>query len=151
MGKKLVLAGVLLGLGGCAAVFDGTSQQISVNTNPPGAQCEFTRHGETIATILATPASATVQKTKYDITITCKKDGYTPATYLNHSGVAAATVGDAVGGVLTGGIAWAVDSGTGADNKYDSVANLTLAQIVQPSTPVSSLPPQSATEATKKP
>jgi hypothetical protein len=92
-----------------------------------------------------------VQKTKYDITITCKKDGYTPATYLNHSGVAAATVGDVVGGVFTGGIAWAVDSGTGADNKYDSVANLSLSQIVQPSTPVASLPPQNAAEATKKP
>ncbi len=126
MRSSLVLFASLLALSGCAAIFDGTSQNITVNTNPPGAQCEFTRQGAVIASIESTPASATVQKSKHDLTVTCSKDGFAPGTYLNHSGVAGAAVADVLGGVLTGGVAWAIDSGTGADNKYDSVVNISL-------------------------
>lgn len=121
-----VLFAGLLALGGCAAIFDGTSQDITVNTNPPGAHCDFIRQGTVIASIAATPASATVQKTKHDVTVTCSKDGFAQGTYLNHSGVAGAAVADVLGGVLTGGVAWAIDSSTGADNKYDSVVNISL-------------------------
>jgi hypothetical protein len=112
---------------GCAAIFDGTSQDITVNTNPPGAKCDFLREGKVVGTIVETPASLTVRKTKYDLTIRCSKAGFDDATYLNHSGVAGATVADVLGGVVTGGAAWAIDSGTGADNKYDSVVNVSLA------------------------
>jgi hypothetical protein len=114
---------------GCAAIFDGTSQEIMVNTNPPGATCEFSRNGTVISTIPATPAAATVQKRKFDITVTCKKDGYQAGTFINHSGVAGATVADVLGGVVTGGVAWAVDSASGADNKYDSPVNITLVPV----------------------
>jgi len=115
-----------LALTGCAVIFDGTSQSITVNTNPPGAHCDFMRQGVVVASINATPAQTTVQKTKHDITVVCNKDGFAQGTYLNHSGIAGATVADVVGGVFTGGVAWAVDSSTGADNKYDSVVNISL-------------------------
>ncbi len=113
-------------LSGCAAIFDGTSQNITVNTNPPGAHCDLTRQGTIIASIESTPASTLVQKTKHDVTVVCNKNGFAQGTYLNHSGVAGAAVADVLGGVLTGGVAWAIDSSTGADNKYDSVVNITL-------------------------
>lgn len=45
------------------------------------------------------------------------------STYLNHSGVAGATVGNII---LGGGIGWAIDSAAGADNKYDTPVNITL-------------------------
>ena len=50
--------------------------------------------------------------------------GYQKATYHNKSGAAAATFGNIV---LGGGIGWAVDSASGADNKYTSPVNITLA------------------------
>lgn len=79
-------------LSGCAAVFDGTSQEIMVSTNPAGATCTIERKGTTIATITSTPAAARIKKTKDDITIKCNKGGYEETTYLNHSGVAGAAI-----------------------------------------------------------
>ena len=96
-----------------------------VNTNPKGAACEFTRNGESLGTISPTPGSMYIEKTKYDILITCRKKGYETATYLNHSGAAGVTVGNIL---LGGGIGWAVDSASGADNKYDSPVNITLSK-----------------------
>ncbi len=121
----------LLLVSGCATIFDGTSQEITVNTNPSGAACIFTRKGVTIGTIPSTPALLSVQKTKYDITITCNKPGYAEASYLNHSGVSAAIAGNVAADILlTAGLSSIVDSADGADNKYDSAVNLTLSPAV---------------------
>ena len=114
-------------LPGCSSIIDGTSQEITVNTNPPAAQCDLMRQNAKIASIESTPAASLVRKTKYDITIACQKAGYQTTTYLNHSGVAGATFGNLI---LGGGIGWAIDSASGADNKYDGVVNMTLAPIV---------------------
>ena len=84
MKRFLILA--MLALAGCASIIDGHTQQIVVNTNPPGASCTLTRNNEPLGTINPTPGALVVEKTKYDITITCKKRGYETATYLNHSG-----------------------------------------------------------------
>ncbi len=58
--------------------------------------------------------------------IECELAGYQKATYHNKSGVAAATFGNIV---LSGGVGWAIDSASGADNKYTSPVNLTLAPL----------------------
>ena len=110
-------------LAGCSSVIEGTSQEILVNTNPPGANCQFLREGNVIASVPATPGGVTIKKTKHDITLKCAKQGYQEATYLNHSGAAGATFGNIV---LGGGIGWAIDSASGADNKYDGVVNMTM-------------------------
>ncbi len=110
-------------LSACSSVIEGTSQEILVNTNPPGANCEFVREGNVIASVAQTPGGVTIKKTKHDITLKCNKQGYQEATYLNHSGAAGATFGNIV---LGGGIGWAIDSASGADNKYDGVVNITL-------------------------
>ena len=76
-----------------------------------------------------------MQKTKYDITVLCDREGFEQATYLNHSGAAGATFGNIV---LGGGIGWAIDSASGSDNKYDSPVNLTMvpkAAMMPPPTP----------------
>jgi hypothetical protein len=113
-------------LSGCASVIEGTSQEILVNTNPAGANCEFVREGNVIARVTQTPGGATIKKTKYDITLKCNKEGFQEASYLNHSGAAGATFGNIV---LGGGIGWAIDSASGADNKYDGVVNVTLVPV----------------------
>ena len=120
------LCALAVTLYGCASIFEGTAQEITVNTNPAGANCTIERQDKQIAVVPSTPGDATVRKTKYDILIRCKKDGYQEATYLNHSDVAGVVFVNALGGLVSGGIAAGVDSATGADNKYDSVVNITL-------------------------
>jgi hypothetical protein len=110
-------------LSGCASIVEGTSQNILVNTNPPGAECGLYRKGLRIASVASTPGSALVNKTKNDIWVVCEKSGYQQATYFNHSGIAAGTFGNIV---LGGGIGWAIDSASGADNKYDGTVNISL-------------------------
>ena len=53
---------------GCASIIDGTSQEITVNTNPSGASCIFYRQGIAIGTIHA-PGILNVKRRKYDIEI----------------------------------------------------------------------------------
>ena len=115
-------------LSGCVSVFEGTSQDISVVTNPTGAHCAFKRDdGKDMGSVEATPAKLTVRKSKYDLTITCKKAGYQDAAYVNHSGTSATIAANvAVDLLLTAGISSIVDSANGADNKYDSVVNITM-------------------------
>lgn len=110
-------------LSACSTIVEGRSQQIMVNTNPEGADCDLTRNGEKIASVRDTPNSAYIEKSKYDITISCNKKGYEQSTYINHSGTAGATFGNIAAGGLIG---WGIDSATGSDNKYDTPVNITL-------------------------
>ena len=108
--------------GGCASIFDGTTQQISVNTNPAGARCTFWRNGALIGDIGVTPGALRVDKSRQELVIVCDKPGYVPSTYVNRSGLA----GMAWANILTAGLAWAYDVSRGADNKYESEVNLSL-------------------------
>ena len=128
------LAGLAL-LSGCASIFEGTTQQISVTTTPAGARCTFWRNGTLISDIAQTPGSVRIRKTKDDLTIVCDKRGYATATYLNHSGLAMSTFAN----ILTAGLAWAVDSTRGADNKYEGEVSLALAPVS--AVPVEAAPP----------
>jgi hypothetical protein len=122
---KCMVAGLfaLIGLSACSSIIEGTSQQISVVTNPAGASCRFDRNGETIGVVNPTPGGLVVKKTKHDIDVICTKDGYEEARFHNKSGIQEATFGNIV---LGGGIGWAIDSASGADNKYEPAVNMTL-------------------------
>ncbi len=111
---------------------EGRSQQISVNTTPPGAECGLYREeGVRIASIQSTPGRALVEKTKADIWIVCVKQGYEQGTYLDHSGVSGAAFVNIIGGIFTLGISTvigvAVDSSNGSDNIYQGPVNMGLA------------------------
>ena len=74
---RAALVGVVLAqLTGCATIVKGHSQQINVSTNPPGAACELQRDGAAIATVNPTPGMATVEKSRKDLAISCRKSGY---------------------------------------------------------------------------
>jgi len=133
-GTWFVMLGALL-LTGCSSIVEGTSQEIAVNTTPPGASCSLNRGGEKIATIEKTPGSVTVEKTKDDITVICELDGYQKNDVVNESGTAAATFGNLLFG---GAVGWAIDSATGSDNKYDSP--LAIALTPNPAGPTAPLP-----------
>ncbi len=120
-----------LSLAGCSSIVQGTDQDITINTNPPGANCKLEREGAEIASVTNTPSTVTVSKLKHDITIFCEKEGYQTATYINNSGweSGSGAAGIALDVVLTLGVSSAIDSATGADNKYESPVNITLVPV----------------------
>ncbi len=63
-------------LSACSSVVEGTSQEITINTNPSGASCSLERQAISVARVDPTPGAATIKKTKYDIMIKCDKNGY---------------------------------------------------------------------------
>lgn len=121
--RTLAALGFVVILSACSSIVDGTSQEIVVNTNPDGADCALIREGIVVARVNPTPGAATVTKTKHNMNIECMKPGFEKATFFNKSDVAGATLGNII---LGGGIGWAIDSASGADNKYTSPVNITL-------------------------
>jgi hypothetical protein len=135
-------------LGACSSIVEGTSQEIVINTTPAGASCALNRKDTVIARVAPTPGAATIKKTKYDITVLCEKDGYQQATFLDKSGVAGATFGNII---LGGGVGWAIDSASGADNKYDSPVNITLVPVGAAAPAAAPTPPPTAAVNPKQP
>ncbi len=117
-----------LAVWGCSSIVQGTSQDIVINTNPNNATCTLQREGDEIAKVDNTPTTINVQKSKHDLTITCSKDGFQTTTFLNPSGweIRTGIAGAALDVAFTLGLSSAIDSVTGADNKYTSPVNLTL-------------------------
>ncbi|MDA0702006.1 MAG: hypothetical protein O3A96_02030 [Proteobacteria bacterium] len=113
---------MLVLVAGCASIVSGTSQQITIDSNPKGANCSLTREGQAIGSVL-TPSGLVIKKSKHDIAIACAKTGYQRATATLTSDVESATFGNLL---IGGAVGWAIDSATGADNKYDDVITVTL-------------------------
>ena len=121
---RIILALIAMTLlSACSSIVEGTSQELVINTAPEGANCALEREGQTIGRVNPTPGGITVKKTKHDITVVCTKAGYEKTSFFNKSDVAGATVGNII---LGGGIGWAIDSASGADNKYTTPMNITL-------------------------
>ena len=140
----LVAAAMLAGAAGCASVTTGTSQTLTIDTIPSGADCTLTREGLVIGRVNPTPVSIAVQRTRNNISVTCTKSGYQEATYLNKSGLEGATFGNVILGGLVG---VAVDAASGANNKYDPKMSITLlssatAESPAPPSQDASLPPE---------
>ena len=146
--NKYALMSGLLVLCGCSSVIEGRSQEIVINTNPPGATCTLVRNDMPIGTVSPTPSAILIEKTKYDIVVKCDKAGYQEATYFDKSGVAGATVGNII---LGGGIGWAIDSATGSDNKYDSPINISMVSGETPVAAATTHPDQKQQEQAKAP
>ena len=85
---------ILIGSTGCATILAGKSQTVTVNTNPPGARCELFREGRVIGTIDNTPGAVTLLKTKHDIDVLCRKDGFTDSKGFADSGIEGTTFGN---------------------------------------------------------
>jgi hypothetical protein len=105
MRSSAIGSAAIIYLSGCATVFEGTSQEITVVTNPSGALCVFQRQGFEVGRVAETPGTANIRKSKYDITIKCNKPGFQEATYLNHSGTTATIAANVAADlILTAGL-----------------------------------------------
>ena len=112
---------------GCATILAGKTQNLTIATNPAGASCELTREGRVVGSVSPTPGAIMVNKTKHDISVVCKKDGYEEATGFLESGTEGATFANIAAGGLIG---WGIDSASGADNKYPEVTTITMQPVI---------------------
>jgi hypothetical protein len=120
-----VALGVIGVLSGCATASTGTSQSIKVGSTPDGAECVFTRDGQTLQKI-TTPGSITVKRDKRPITVVCAKDGYEESRAVMNSQTEFQTVGGPgiIGGIIA--IGALVDMSSGANNRYQTALMVNL-------------------------
>jgi hypothetical protein len=134
----------------CASlVGEGSSQNLAIMTNPGGATCTLTRHGETIGKV-ETPGNIIVKRRKYDINIACNKPGYGEAEYLDKSGLSSMVAGNVAADlILTAGLSSIVDSANGADNEYTTPVVIGLSPT-DSAQPVSTVQPAAVTPKTSE-
>jgi hypothetical protein len=112
-----------ISVSGCATVTTGTSQSVTIDTNPTGAVCTLARNNETVAIINPTPGTVSVTKSMRDISVLCKKEGYLDGDAVLSSKLQAMTFGN----ILIGGVFGVlIDAGSGAMSRYQPVLAMTL-------------------------
>ena len=103
---------------GCASIVGSTTQTMSINTTcngemVTGATCRLANNHGTYYVL--TPGAVVVQKSEFDISITCSKNKVETPTYTFAAGMA----GDVWGNLIFGGpIGVAVDAASGAGFNY---------------------------------
>jgi hypothetical protein len=120
----IALATATLMLPGCASIISGHTDDILVNTDPPGADCTLKRGTDIVGHANPTPTTVIVTRQAADIDISCDKPGYQTASAVQEYGMN----GWVFGNILFGGVIGVlIDGFTGAQVGYDSEAMLTLA------------------------
>ena len=114
---------VVLLSSGCATITKGTSQTVTINTDPHGAICTLTRDAKPLAVVNPTPGSMPIEKGKGTIAILCKKGGYLDAEGAMASEFQAITFGNILFGGLIG---IAVDAASGAMHEYPAMVTIQL-------------------------
>ena len=97
MPVRSALLGVMLAascvvVAGCASdgvIARGRTQQLFLQTDPPGATCAVVRDGAVVATVQATPGAATVERRNEPIEVSCSRPGYLPHREILASEIAA--------------------------------------------------------------
>ncbi|MBY0355631.1 MAG: hypothetical protein K2Q12_07870 [Rickettsiales bacterium] len=123
----------------CAAIVSGKEQELSVETNPAGANCNLERNGEFIGSVSETPGKVKITKTKHDINLSCSRRNYETAETQLDSGLDPWVFGN----ILIGGlIGWAIDSGIGSDNLYPEKTSLQLKTVPGAARTSRTMPPR---------
>ncbi|MCH9674513.1 MAG: hypothetical protein K0U93_23950 [Gammaproteobacteria bacterium] len=116
-------------LSGCATITKGSTQNVTVETDPAGAVCTLTREGQTVAVVNPTPGTALIGKDKDPIAYVCTLDEYQDASGTLESEFEAVTLGN----ILLGGfVGIAIDAGSGAMNEYPANVRIVLTPSVFP-------------------
>lgn len=121
------LAGVLALtalLPACATILEGSSQDVAIETAPPGASCSVDRKGEHLGTVAPTPGTLKLDKSRHDLAVTCSKPGYVTATLVQPSKFVGTTFLNLIVG---GGVGFIVDASSGANNAYPKQVRMDLA------------------------
>ena len=123
-GLALAVLAATTALGsGCATITKGTTQTVTVSTDPAGAVCTLTRDSKPLAIINPTPGSMPVEKGMGAVAIVCKRQGYLDSAGTMTSQFQAMTFGNILFGGLIG---VAVDAASGAMHEYPAMVTITL-------------------------
>ena len=123
--SRIVIIGSAIAIGGCSTVSTGTSQAIYVGSMPDGADCVFTREGQTLGKV-TTPGPITVKRNENAIAVLCTKEGYEEARAILNPVTRAGVVGGPglIGmAINAGGL---IDSASGANIRYQTAVMLKL-------------------------
>jgi hypothetical protein len=129
LASTCLLAGLLVLCGGCATLTKGSSQSVTVHTDPAGATCTLTRESSTVAVVNPTPGTVTVSKSHTDLGVRCARDGYLDAVGTIGSKFQAMTFGNILFGGLIGVV---VDAASGATAEYDPSVTIVLVPAAFP-------------------
>jgi len=113
-------------IAGCATIVKGTKQQVSVSTpGVQGAMCTLSSPAVGTRTV-QTPGNIVLPKSKYDVSVNCVAQCYTPGVGV----LASETEVMAAGNILFGGvIGLGVDAASGAMNKYQPSVEIAMTPI----------------------
>lgn len=107
---------------GCATITTGTTQAITVDSEPQQASCVLTREGQELGAV-TTPGPVTVKRNASTLHVTCRKEGYEDGRVIMNSRYESATMGN----VLLGGIIGSmVDASSGANTRYEQYVMVRL-------------------------
>lgn len=112
-----------LTLPGCATIISGSSSNIAVMTEPPGASCTLEREGGVVAVANPTPGSVTVRRSTRDMMLRCAHPAYGQGSTAVTAGINPMVIGN----ILVGGVVGVVvDAATGAIGRYPEQVSLAL-------------------------
>jgi hypothetical protein len=98
-------------LSGCATIFSaGGTDEVNLTSEPAGAQCRVERMAKPVLQVDSTPATVTIQRSRFPLDIFCTKSGEAAALTV-WPGVSPFTYGD----LLFGGVPYLGDSLFDAD------------------------------------
>jgi hypothetical protein len=119
----LAVVAASVALSGCASIVKGSTQSVTVNTEPAGAICILSRDGQQIAVVNPTPGTVQIGKAAGTVSVACKKVGYVDAVGTLSSSFQAMTFGNIIFGGIIG---VAVDAASGAMHEYPPMVTITL-------------------------
>ncbi|MCE9521866.1 MAG: hypothetical protein K8S25_05475 [Alphaproteobacteria bacterium] len=119
----IVVAGVQLSA--CASIIKGSTASIGV-TSPPVTGAICTLNSSQGSWQMTTPGSVTVERSKNDLQISCKKEGYQDAFAVIPSNFEGWTVGNLIFGGIVG---VGVDAATGAMNDYPNAFQVPMTPL----------------------
>lgn len=107
----------------CATITSGSTQGISVISEPASASCSLQREGAIVGVVNPTPGTVQVSKSVRDLSVRCTKPGYSAGMAAVPAQFQAATLGN----ILLGGvIGIVVDAASGAMGRYPETVTVTL-------------------------
>lgn len=115
-GRVLTAMACLALQAGCATLTTGSSQTLTIVSDPPGAACVLQRDGGVIGAVNPTPGSILISKSHSEVRVQCTRDGYLKAEQSVGAAFQAATLGNVLLGGLIGIV---VDAASGASASYE--------------------------------
>lgn len=120
---KIIPLFLILMTTACATITSGTSQPITITSEPAQAVCQLERDGALVGAVSATPGTVTVSRSTKNLSVRCERSGYAAGLSAVPANFQAMTLGNLLVGGLIG---VAVDAASGAMGEYPANVHVTL-------------------------